>query len=134
MSLCIEIISKAVSCKMYRVGGQALSRIVGDRTRKRWPLMALEPHRFCYPGWCPKPVRLEETPNPRLASESIITGANKSKLFNQVFIINVDSLDVIKKSSLPLFREFKLKTLNNHSIIHCNKLLRSFPQNSNLSL
>jgi hypothetical protein len=35
--------------------------------------MELEPHTFCYPGRCPKPVRLEEISNARLASECIIT-------------------------------------------------------------
>jgi hypothetical protein len=36
----------------------------------------LEPPTFCYQGRCPKPVRLEETSNPRLAQECIITHAN----------------------------------------------------------
>jgi hypothetical protein len=38
--------------------------------------VGLEPHTFYYPGRCPKPVRLEETSNPHLASECIITDAN----------------------------------------------------------
>ncbi len=33
--------------------------------------MGLESHKFCYPGRCPGPVRLEETLNLRLASECI---------------------------------------------------------------
>jgi hypothetical protein len=58
-----------------------VSRIVCDRTRKRWPFVGLELHTFCYPGKCPQPARLEETSNPRLASECIITEANKYFLF-----------------------------------------------------
>jgi hypothetical protein len=47
-----------------------------DRTRKRWSFVGLELHIFCYPGRCPKLVRLEETSNLRLASECIITDTN----------------------------------------------------------
>ncbi len=38
--------------------------------------MALELHIVCYPGKSLNRVRLEETPNPRLESECIITDAN----------------------------------------------------------
>ncbi len=37
--------------------------------------MALEPHTVRYSGKSPKGVRLEETPNPHLESECIITDA-----------------------------------------------------------
>ncbi len=38
--------------------------------------MAREPHTVFYPGKSPKRVRLEETSNPRLESECIITNAS----------------------------------------------------------
>jgi hypothetical protein len=38
--------------------------------------VAREPHSVCYPGKSPKRVRLEETSNPRLESECIITNAS----------------------------------------------------------
>ncbi len=39
----------------------------------------LEPHNLCYLGSCPKPVRQEETSNPRLVSNYIITDANTDR-------------------------------------------------------
>ncbi len=39
--------------------------------------MGLKPCSFWYPGRCPKPVRLEETSNPRLASELEMCGTKK---------------------------------------------------------
>ncbi len=42
----------------------------------RRPFVELERHTFSYPGRCPKPIRLEETANPRLASGCIIADAN----------------------------------------------------------
>jgi hypothetical protein len=43
--------------------------------------VGLEPHTFRYPDRFHKPVRLEETSNPRLVSESIITDANDLKSY-----------------------------------------------------
>ncbi len=44
---------------------------------EKMTFVGLEPHTFCYPGRCPKPVRLEETSNPRWTSEYIITDVNR---------------------------------------------------------
>ncbi len=71
-----QAICQSVGSKMRRARGQAVPRIVCDRTRKIWPFVGLEPHPFCYPGRYPKPVKLEETFNPCLAAECIITDAN----------------------------------------------------------
>jgi hypothetical protein len=46
-------IDLAVSSHIYKAIGQAVSRIVCDRTKKKMPFMGLEPHTFCYPGRCP---------------------------------------------------------------------------------
>ncbi len=45
----------------------------GSYMTKRWLFIRLEPHNLCYPGTCPNLVRPEETSNPRLSSEYIIT-------------------------------------------------------------
>jgi len=63
----------SISSKMYRARRQAVSRMLCDSTRKKMTFMGLESHTFCYPGRFPKPVRLQEISNPRLASEYIIT-------------------------------------------------------------
>jgi hypothetical protein len=44
--------------------------------RKRWSYTGFEPRICCYPGRCPKPIRLEVTSNLRLAWASVITDAN----------------------------------------------------------
>jgi hypothetical protein len=38
---------------MYRAIGQAVSRIVCDKTKKKMPFTGLEPRIFGYPGRCP---------------------------------------------------------------------------------
>jgi hypothetical protein len=70
--------SRHVSSKIYKARGQAVSWIISDR---------LKLYTFCHPGKCVKPVRLEETSNPRLASEYIITNANKTKLKTRQIIL-----------------------------------------------
>ncbi len=51
----------------------------GDRT-----------HTFCYPGRCPKTVRLEETSSSRLASICNISGAN-SYVEHAKILMRIDS-------------------------------------------
>ena len=70
-----------VSSHMYRAVDQQMSLVLCDRTKKKMPFVGLEPHTFCYPGRCPKPVRLEGTSHRRLASECIITDANTPTLW-----------------------------------------------------
>jgi hypothetical protein len=48
-----RIFRSSVSSHMYKAIGQAVSRIVCDRTKKKMPFMGLEPHTCCYPGRCP---------------------------------------------------------------------------------
>jgi hypothetical protein len=54
----------------------------GSYVTERCAFVGLERHTFCHSGRRPKPVRLEETSDPRLASEYIITDAisKESKL------------------------------------------------------
>jgi hypothetical protein len=52
----------SVSSYMYRAIGQAVSRIVCDRTKKKMPCTGLEPRIFCYPGRCPSQLDKKEHP------------------------------------------------------------------------
>jgi hypothetical protein len=54
-----------------------VSWILCDTMRKGGTFVGLELHTFCYPGRCPKPVRLEETSIPSLALECIIPDTNR---------------------------------------------------------
>ncbi len=51
--------------------------IFDDRYQSK-PVTVLVSHIFCYQGRCSKSLRLEETSNSRLASECIITEANRA--------------------------------------------------------
>jgi hypothetical protein len=73
--ICLNVFS------MYR------SRIVCERMSKRWSFVGLEPHIFCYPGRCIKPVRLEQISNPRLVSEYIITDASNVCFTKRIWIV-----------------------------------------------
>jgi len=61
----------------------------------------LEQHTFYYLGRCPKPVKLEETSNLRLASECIITDANDltSYIWKQPLVKAIKTLTQILRKS-----------------------------------
>ncbi len=66
------------------------------------PILGLEPHAFCFRDRRPKPVRLEETSNPRLVSECIIPDANTFDRKMREIISNQNVRKVNKeKHSIP---------------------------------